>query len=112
MFESRMTHVLQHIDFAAHAAEVFKLLANPQRLQILSMLCERDRTVSELKDHLGVRASMVSQQLRILRLRGMVEGVRQGSFCHYRLACADVRELFDHLESCHLIQNPERSADP
>lgn len=107
-----MKHVLQRHDIATHAAEVLKLLANPQRLQILALLCQRDRTVSELKRHLGVRPSLVSQQLRILRLRGMVEGVRQGSFCHYRLASAGIRELFDRLESAPFIYTPERSVDP
>jgi len=97
-------------DNARDAAEVFMLLSNPYRVQILALLCERERTVTELGEALQARPSVVSQQLRILRLRDMVVAQRRGSYSHYRLARPEIRQLLDCL-SKHTISRDSGKPD-
>jgi len=84
---------------AKEAAEVFTLLANPYRVQILALLSQNEHTVTELGEALQARPSVVSQQLRILRLRNLVVAERRGPYSHYRLARPEIRELLDCLEN-------------
>jgi len=97
---------------ARDAAELFMLLANTYRVQILALLSERERTVTELGEALNARPSVVSQQLRILRLRDMVAAERRGAFSHYRLARPEIRDLIDCLQKCPLFEHPRRNQKP
>ncbi|MDX6381681.1 MAG: hypothetical protein QOI57_2705 [Rubrobacteraceae bacterium] len=54
----------------------FEILAEPNRRLILDLLRERERSVGELVEHLGLSQPGVSKHLRVLREAGMVE-VRQ-----------------------------------
>ena len=67
-------------------AEVLKALANPARLRIVSILAGGERTVSELCEISGLKQSLVSQQLKILRLSDIVEGRREMPHIFYRLS--------------------------
>ena len=94
---------------ARDAAELFTLLANSYRVQILALLCERELTVTELGEALKARPSVVSQQLRILRLRDMVVAERRGQFSHYRLARPEIRDLIYCLQRCPIFEHPRRN---
>lgn len=48
-------------------AATFQVLAEPTRLRILDLLRERDRSVGELVERLGVTQPTVSKHLRVLR---------------------------------------------
>lgn len=67
-------------------AEVLKALANPARLRIVSILAGGERTVTELCEASGLKQSLVSQQLKILRLSDIVEGRREMPHIYYRIA--------------------------
>ncbi len=84
------------------AAEVLKALAHPIRLRIVALLCERERTVSELAEALQAAQPVVSQQLRILRLHELVAVTRQQNFHRYRLAEPRLHALIQCMESCSL----------
>jgi len=53
-------------------------MAHPNRLMILCILCEGERSVSELEQLLALRQPTVSQQLARLREDGLVKTRRQG----------------------------------
>jgi DNA-binding transcriptional ArsR family regulator len=57
-------------------ATTFEILAEPTRRQILDLLRERERSVGELVDALGLSQPGVSKHLRVLREAGLV-AVRQ-----------------------------------
>jgi DNA-binding transcriptional ArsR family regulator len=57
-------------------ATTFEVLAEPNRRRILDLLRERERSVGELVEHLGLSQPGVSKHLRVLREAGLVE-VRQ-----------------------------------
>jgi SAM-dependent methyltransferase len=66
--------------------KVFKTLADPTRLRILSLLEREELAVQELMDVLGMAQSRVSRHLGILREAGVVRDRREGTFVLYQLA--------------------------
>jgi|SRR5208337_5035072 len=83
-----------------HLAGVLKALANPARLRIVAALCEGSENVGALAERLRLEPAIVSQQLRILRMSGLVEASRSEGFAIYRLAEPRLKELVGCLEKC------------
>lgn len=82
------------------AAEVLKAIAHPIRLQIVAILADRPETVSALAERLEAPQSIVSQQLRILRMRGLVASSRQNGFSLYRLTEPHLKQIVRCMEGC------------
>ncbi len=76
-------------------ADFFKALAHPLRIRILELLREGPRSVGQLQDAIGVPASSVSQQLAILRGRGIVSTERRGTTVIYAVRDPDLFVLLD-----------------
>jgi DNA-binding transcriptional ArsR family regulator len=74
-------------------AESFKALADPTRLQILALLFEGERGVTDIAEHLEVSQSAVSHQLRILRALDIVRYRKDGRAVFYQLADDHVRDI-------------------
>ena len=87
---------------AERVAEILKAVAHPLRLRIIALLCEEDANVSALAERLGVSQSIVSQQLRILRMRQLVAVARERGFARYRILEPRLRQLVDCVEHCHV----------
>jgi len=85
---------------AEHLVEIVKAIAHPLRLRICSALCEGDACVNDLAKLLGARQATVSQQLRVMRMAGLVAAVRDGDGGRYTLAEPRLRALMDCLGSC------------
>jgi ArsR family transcriptional regulator, arsenate/arsenite/antimonite-responsive transcriptional repressor len=66
-------------------ARRFAALADPARLEILSLLDAQPRCVCELRDDLGMASNLLSYHLRILREAGFVHGERHGRRIEYQL---------------------------
>lgn len=66
-------------------AAALRVLAHPQRLQMVERLMERDHTVGELADALGVAQSACSQHLNLMRAHGLLASKRNGREVHYRV---------------------------
>lgn len=95
-------------------ARYFRVLGDPTRLMILHLLLERDRTVSELVNAIGVPQSRISNHLACLKWCRLVESERKGRWIIYRIADARVADLLvraaelaephgDYLASCSRI---------
>jgi len=76
---------------ARQACDLLKALAHEGRLMILCVLCEGEKSVSELEHMLALRQPTVSQQLARLRTDGLVRTRRDGKTVYYSLAREDVR---------------------
>ena len=85
---------------AEHLGELLKALAHPVRLRIVAILTGGPRCVGELADLVGVRQAMASQQLRILRMSGLLQVTREGGYAHYALAEPRLIDLVDCLRGC------------
>lgn len=68
------------------AADAFRVLANPNRLRVMTALKGRELCVCDLREVLGISMSGTSQVLRELRNLGAVEFRTEGKLAYYRLA--------------------------
>lgn len=73
--------------------EVFRMLSDPTRLQLLWALVRRELSVTDLADAVGKPASSVSQHLAKLRMARLVRTRRQGTTIYYSLENDRVRQL-------------------
>lgn len=67
-------------------AKIIAVLANPKRLEIIDLLADSEKTVSELATSLGITQAATSQHLAVMRKAGVVETRKDGNFVYYRLA--------------------------
>lgn len=84
----------------ATAAEVIKCMGHPLRLRLLEALEDGERSVSELRAHSGASQSAVSQQLAILKAKGIVECRREGTHVLYRVTEPKVTSILGCIRSC------------
>jgi DNA-binding transcriptional ArsR family regulator len=71
---------------AEATAERLRVLAQPTRLRILSLLLAGERSVGEIEAALDLKQPGLSQQLAELRQAGLVSTRRQGKVVFYKLA--------------------------
>ena len=67
------------------AAILFKHLSDPTRLQVVTLLTERERHVGGLCGQFNLSQPVVSHHLALLRLGGIVDRRRQGKNNFYSL---------------------------
>lgn len=87
---------------ATHIAEILKALAHPIRIRIVAILCRGPEHVNVLADQLGAKQAIISQQLRILRMGGLVEVARHSGRAFYSLAEPRLKELIQCMEGCSI----------
>ena len=83
-------------------ASFFKVLAHPLRIRILELLRIGPLSVTQIQEATGAPGSSVSQQLGVLRGRGIVTTERRGTTIIYTAAYP---ELFDLLDVARRIFN-------
>jgi DNA-binding transcriptional ArsR family regulator len=76
---------------------VFEVLAEPRRRQILALVHQRERTVSEIVTLVGLRQPSVSKHLKVLREAGLVAVRGDQQRRVYRSTPGPLRELDDWL---------------
>ena len=83
---------------AAHADEassLLKALANPNRLQLLCVLVNGERCVSDLNQEVWLSQSALSQHLAKLRQEGLVDTRREGQTIYYRIVNGPARDIVE-----------------
>ena len=89
-------------ELARHAAEVLKAMAHPLRLQIVEALSEVERSVGEIADALGEKQAITSQQLNLMKGRGVLASRRDGAKVYYRIENPNVVRVlgcvYDHCQ--------------
>lgn len=78
---------------AALVVEVFRMLADPTRVQLLWALADREMSVNDLAGRVDKPAPSVSQHLAKLRMARLVRTRREGTQVFYRLENDHVRQL-------------------
>jgi DNA-binding transcriptional ArsR family regulator len=102
--------------FELHA-EFCKVLSNPKRLMIIALLSKRDMSVGEIARATNTALATISQHLRALRERHLVNTKKNGQVVFYSLvdpklmeACVMIRRVL--LESMHRRGTLAREIDP
>lgn len=67
------------------AAELFAVLSTPMRLRILSALCVREKTVTELLADIDTTQPNLSQHLAVLHRTGVLARRKEGTQVIYRV---------------------------
>lgn len=91
----------------AQFARIGKALASPQRLELLDLLAQGERTVEDLAREAALSIANTSQHLRLLRQAQLVESRKEGLHVFYRLADPSVFELWRALRRAGEIQLAE-----
>ncbi|MBI3933094.1 MAG: winged helix-turn-helix transcriptional regulator [Acidobacteria bacterium] len=76
-------------------AEMCKVFSHPTRLQILNVLREREVTVSELAERLGLAIGNLSQHLNMMKQRRVLVSRKEGNNVYYRLPNPKMLRAFD-----------------
>ena len=95
-------------------AAYFKILSDQTRLRLAILLAlEGETCVCKLAEALDAPESRISRHLGIMRMNGMVEARREGTWVHYKLSATRNR-LEECLQDCFkecLADHPSVEAD-
>lgn len=91
--------ILRDAEIERHA-ELLKALANPARLRIVNLLAQGERTVTGICELTGLKQSLVSQQLKILRLNDIVRYRKEVPHTYYSLKELQVISMLSCLSKC------------
>lgn len=89
-------------------AELCKTMGNAARLQIVHVLREGPKRVSEIVEATGLAQAKVSQHLAILRAYGVVSTKRKGRDVIYRIANPKLVRVCDLMREVLAEQADER----
>ena len=73
-------------ELSVSLAEMFRLMGQPVRMQILLTIASEETCVCHIEAALGLRQAVISQHLMVLRDAGLVAASRDGRNIFYRLA--------------------------
>ena len=86
-------------DLYRSLAKVAQALASGNRLQLLELMAQGERSVEALAELAGISMANTSQHLQALRQAGLVIPRKEGQRVYYRLAGDDVVRLYDVLHT-------------
>ncbi len=87
--------------------EVFKLLADKNKLKIFMMLMHDEYCVCDIEKFLSLKQANVSKHLMSFKQYELVEGFRENQWIHYRITNTvkdDHKALYDYLQSTTLYK--------
>jgi len=105
----QMQQVQQEIlssEKAQRMAEFFALMADANRLRLLSILAKQEWCVGDLAAAIGMNESAVSHQLKTLRALRLVRYRKQGRHVFYQLQDHHVLDLYQAVAE-HLDENED-----
>lgn len=87
----------------------FAALADPTRRQILALLADGEKTVTQLAEPFNISQPAISKHLKVLERAGLIERGREAQWRPAKLQAAPLKEASDWVEQYR--QNWEESFD-
>ncbi len=81
----------------SYHAEMCKVFSHPKRLELINVLREKEMSVSELCERLGLAPANLSQHLAMMRQRHILVSRKEGNMVYYQVANPRLLEAFDLL---------------
>ena len=82
-------------ELANHAAEVLRAVGHPIRLQVIELLDQGEMCVGAISEAIGEKQAITSQQLNILKDKGILTSRREGVKVYYRLENKNVAQVLN-----------------
>lgn len=105
-------NIENHNDIAERVSNLLRVLSAKNRLLILCLLLDEERSVGELCQAVGMKAPAMSQQLGLMRREGIVRVRREGQTVFYSLADEDTRAILAYIYATFCVQPLETDLDP
>ena len=91
-------------------ADLCKVFSHATRLEVINVLREQERSVSDLARELGVGIGNLSQHLNMMKQRRVLESRKEGNNIYYRLANPKMLKAFDLIRET-LLEDLERESE-
>jgi len=91
-------------------ASIYKVMANPKRLEILNIIKNGEASVNALSETIGMRKSNTSQHLSYLRYLGLVKSRRDGKNIYYSIVDPNIVapcKIFKELREKNKLRTPQ-----
>ena len=89
------------------SANIFKALAHPIRIKIITLLKGGEQCVCEILPQIESEQSNTSQHLAVLRNQGIVDSKKEGSMVVYRIKSPEVLQMIELAEQIIVKQIEE-----
>jgi len=94
-------------EMCGQVIDLFQLMSNKQRFRIVCILSRGEFCVNEIAEILGAdKVSNISQQLKVLRLAGVIRCRREEKFMVYSLVDNRLRMVLEHLKQVYRQREP------
>src|SRR3954449_4512680 len=83
-------------DQAVELSQLFKAMADPVRLRLLSLIASHaggEACVCDLTDAFDLTGPTISHHLKVLREAGIIDGERRGTWIYYRVLPQTLQKL-------------------
>lgn len=91
-----------HIKTLQQAAEILKTVGHPVRLRIIEVLEPGELSVKDIQERIGQPQAITSQQLSLMKGRGLLRSRRDGTNVYYAVANDLVVRVIECIRCCHL----------
>jgi len=87
-----------------HVAFILKTIAHPLRIGIIDLLTQNDKMcVNEICEKLNSEQSLTSHHLSNMKLKGILDSMRDGKNIFYSLKLKEVNEVISCMNRCQII---------
>lgn len=101
------TVALLEAELLEKAADILKTVAHPMRLQIIHLLESGEKTVTVLSQHLKTQQPYTSQQLNLMKSKGVLNSRRDGNQVYYAIANPNVVKVIQCVRGQESAQRDE-----
>jgi len=82
------------------AAGMLKVIAHPVRLNILTLLKDGERNVTEIQTAMCAKQSITSQQLKAMADKGILRRRKKANMVYYSITKKEVFKILGCMERC------------
>jgi ArsR family transcriptional regulator len=87
-------------------AQIYKALGHPIRIQVVEMLAQGEKSVSEIVAQVGAKEANLSRHLGVLKSAGIIKARKEGLNVYYQLIMPCLVSMFSCVNSA-LVEKAE-----
>lgn len=88
-------NIMLNKEINAKVSELFKVISDPTRINILYILKNKRLSVTEIANLMKMTQSAISHQLKILKIANLVMSTKEGKEVYYEMKDMHVYEIFN-----------------